>query len=85
MANTFTNINITKVQSEITEALSDKHPVTTCETMEDAVEQAYKNSKKGQIVLLSPGCASFDMYNNYEERGDHFRHIVLSLIQRETL
>jgi UDP-N-acetylmuramoylalanine--D-glutamate ligase len=44
--------------------------------MENAINQALNLSQDGDIVLLSPGCASFDQYSNFEERGDHFRKIV---------
>ncbi len=47
--------------------------------MEEAVLYAYENSKKGDIVVLSPACASFDLYENFEERGNHFKRIVNSL------
>lgn len=49
------------------------------ETMKDAVIKAYEISKKGDIVLLSPACASWGMYNNYEERGIDFKNSVASL------
>lgn len=45
-------------------------------SMEKAVELAKKISHAGQIVLLSPACASFDMYDNFEERGKDFKRIV---------
>ncbi len=45
-------------------------------TFEEAVYLAYQKSRSGDIVLLSPGCASQDMFKDYEERGDHFRKIV---------
>jgi UDP-N-acetylmuramoylalanine--D-glutamate ligase len=47
--------------------------------MSDAVRLARKRGQAGDIVLLSPGCASFDMFRNYEERGKVFREIVNGL------
>ena len=46
--------------------------------MTEAVELAYKNARRNDIVLLSPACASWDMYENYEIRGDDFRNLVKS-------
>ncbi len=46
--------------------------VTPCTSMADAVTQAHEAGTPGDIVLLSPACASFDMYANYEERGNDF-------------
>ena len=48
-------------------------------SMEKAVEIAKNISKSPQIVLLSPACASFDMYDNFEERGKDFKRIVNEL------
>ncbi len=47
--------------------------------MEDAVNFAYKISKEGDIIILAPGCTSYDMYKNFEERGKHFKELVLKL------
>ncbi len=44
--------------------------------MEESVEMAVKEAKSGDIILLSPGGSSFDMYRNYKERGEHFKEIV---------
>jgi len=49
------------------------------ETMEDAVHQAKKCAKKGDAVLLSPACASFDMFDGYEHRGQVFKTLVNNL------
>lgn len=51
------------------------------ETMENAVFQSAELAKKyaAKVVLLSPACASFDQYQNFEQRGDHFRQLCLSL------
>lgn len=55
-----------------------------CEDMEDAVLTAYENiGRKGGVVLLSPACASFDQYNGFEERGDHFTKIVNALAEKK--
>lgn len=48
-------------------------------SMEDAVKVAYRLSKKGDNVLLSPACASFDLFENYEDRGRQFKNAVRNL------
>jgi UDP-N-acetylmuramoylalanine--D-glutamate ligase len=47
--------------------------------MKDAVARAIKKAHTGDIVLLSPGCSSFDMFEDYVERGNQFKRIVASL------
>lgn len=46
---------------------------------EEAVKVAYKIAEKGDTVLLSPACASFDLFNNYEDRGNQFKQAVKQL------
>ena len=46
---------------------------------EDAVKAAYALAEKGDVVLLSPGCASFDLFKNYEDRGTQFKQAVRDL------
>ena len=48
-------------------------------TAEEAVLTAYKISNKGDVVLLSPACASFDIFKNYEDRGEQFKEAVRAL------
>jgi UDP-N-acetylmuramoylalanine--D-glutamate ligase len=45
-------------------------------TMEDAVLAASKEARQDEVVLLSPACASFDMFNDYEQRGKVFKEVV---------
>jgi UDP-N-acetylmuramoylalanine--D-glutamate ligase len=49
------------------------------QSMEDAVRSAYYLAKNGDTVLLSPACASFDLFENYEDRGRQFKHEVREL------
>lgn len=51
-------------------------PYTISENMQKAVLKAFEISEKGDVVLLSPAGASFDMYRNYQERGEHFVNMV---------
>jgi UDP-N-acetylmuramoylalanine--D-glutamate ligase len=46
---------------------------------EEAVKVAFKLSQSGDNVLLSPACASFDLFDNYEDRGRQFKNAVMSL------
>jgi UDP-N-acetylmuramoylalanine--D-glutamate ligase len=48
-------------------------------TMEDAVKMAQRLTEKGDTVLLSPACASFDLFENYEDRGNQFKQAVKNL------
>jgi UDP-N-acetylmuramoylalanine--D-glutamate ligase len=51
-----------------------------CTTMERAVARAAEEAEKGDVVLLAPACASFDQYDNFEQRGDDFAARVRALI-----
>ena len=54
-------------------------PVSDVQSMKDAVSAAQQMALKGQIVLLSPCCASFDLFKNYDDRGDQFKACVRAL------
>jgi UDP-N-acetylmuramoylalanine--D-glutamate ligase len=58
---------------------NSKVPVTVAEDIEDAVYKAASEASGKGIVLLSPACASFDMFENYEHRGREFKKIVNKL------
>jgi UDP-N-acetylmuramoylalanine--D-glutamate ligase len=59
--------------------LSGKLPVNECEMLVEAVGVAAEAAKPGEVVLLSPACASFDQFKDYEARGDAFRAAVEAL------
>jgi UDP-N-acetylmuramoylalanine--D-glutamate ligase len=59
--------------------LRGKLPFTQCGTLDKAVAAAHRDAKAGAVVLLSPACASWDQYPNFEARGDHFRRLVGAL------
>ena len=54
-------------------------PVHSCETLDRAVARARELARRGDVVLLSPACASYDQFRNFEHRGDTFRALVEAL------
>lgn len=54
-------------------------PVEKVSSMEEAVKKGFTDANSGEIVLLSPACASFDMFSNFEHRGQVFKYIVGTL------
>jgi UDP-N-acetylmuramoylalanine--D-glutamate ligase len=70
---------IGEAADEIAGALRDTHvELLGCHDLERAVAAARARAAVGETVLLSPACASFDQYPNFEARGDHFRALVES-------
>tara|TARA_B100000768_G_C11269901_1_gene372911 strand:- start:630 stop:1964 length:1335 start_codon:yes stop_codon:yes gene_type:complete len=57
----------------------DSLMISKHDSMKDAVLAAYKDAHAGDIILLSPACASYDMYKNYKERGDQYKSVVEEL------
>ena len=55
--------------------------ILSASTLKEAVLFARKRALPGDIVSLSPACASFDMYKDFEARGNDFKNIVLGLVQ----
>jgi UDP-N-acetylmuramoylalanine--D-glutamate ligase len=60
-------------------ALGDLCPTQPCGTLAEAVRRAAGIASPGEVVLLSPACASYDQFRSYEERGDAFRRHVQEL------
>jgi UDP-N-acetylmuramoylalanine--D-glutamate ligase len=61
---------------EVAAAFDGLRPVTVAASMDDAVRAARTLARPGDVVLLSPGCASYDWYRNYNERGNDFVRAV---------
>ena len=67
------NEKIHNAFADLVEIIVDAH------SSEEAVKRSYKLAKKGDTVLLSPACSSFDLFENYEDRGRQFKRDVKSL------
>ncbi len=74
---------IGEASDEFAATLSGKVPFERCGTLEPALAAALRDASANEgaepVVLLSPACASFDQYRNFEVRGDHFRALVAAL------
>ncbi|KAB2813659.1 UDP-N-acetylmuramoyl-L-alanine--D-glutamate ligase [Phaeocystidibacter luteus] len=68
--------NVQKIHDEFE---SEVELITDVKSMQDAVQAAYRFADKGDVVLLSPACASFDLFENYEDRGRQFKDEVRAL------
>jgi UDP-N-acetylmuramoylalanine--D-glutamate ligase len=58
-------------------------PITRVDTLADAVTAARGMAQTGDVVILSPACTSYDAYDNFEKRGEHFRSLVHQLAKKE--
>lgn len=61
-------------------AFQGLRPIVKAESLEEAIDKAKRMAKRGDVVLLSPACASFDMFQNFEDRGEQFKAIVNGLL-----
>ena len=72
-------LTIGESETAITAVLGDAVRLCSCGSLKSAVEVAHSNAQSGDVVLLSPGCASFDQFDSFEHRGDVFRELVHGL------
>ena len=72
-------ILIGEASQRIKDALSNTVEIALADNLNGAVKTAFKMAKRGETVLLSPMCSSFDMFKDYKERGDVFRRAVKEL------
>ena len=56
-----------------------KEDIILVESLQDAVKVCYENAQEGDAVLLSPACASWGMFQNYEQRGEMFKEMARAL------
>lgn len=70
---------IGEARAKVARQLGPAAPVEDCGTLEAAVAAAAARGREGEWVLLSPGCASFDQFNDYEHRGREFKRLVRAL------
>jgi UDP-N-acetylmuramoylalanine--D-glutamate ligase len=74
---------IGKAQDAFAQELEGKAPWVKCGSLQSAVERADELAEHGDVVLLSPACASFDQFRDFEHRGREFARIVQSLAEEE--
>lgn len=67
-----------KIKAAVEKAGNSTH-ITVCTSFEDAVKTAYGYAREGDIVILSPMCASFDLFDNFMQRGNRFKSLVNSI------
>jgi UDP-N-acetylmuramoylalanine--D-glutamate ligase len=76
-----TVVAIGEAASDVAAAFDGRATVVEAESMDDAVARAAAHARPGDAVLLSPGCASYDWYANYQERGTDFSRAVRELVR----
>lgn len=68
-----------EARDRIASLIGEDVPILKETRLRDAIQSAYQDARPGDVVLLSPGCASFDEFANYKERGNFFKDVVRTL------
>lgn len=74
---------IGKYSGVMASAWQDTLSCTVCADLNEAVHRAWSDAKSGEVILLSPGCASFDQFRGFEDRGEQFLKIVQDIQKGE--
>jgi UDP-N-acetylmuramoylalanine--D-glutamate ligase len=72
-------IHFGEAREKVRTELPSNLPIEETDTMQQAVQRARAMAVEGDTVLLSPGCASYDQFNNFEERGQFYKTYVMNL------
>ena len=72
-------ILVGEAKEKLNRALGDYAETYLVGTFEEAVLMSFQKSRNGDVILLSPGCSSQDMFRDFEERGDYFKKLVTQL------
>jgi UDP-N-acetylmuramoylalanine--D-glutamate ligase len=73
-------IVIGEATPRLVRVLKEVKPISLAQSLSEAVTLAEREANSGDVVLLSPACASFDMFRNYDERGKEFKRLVQQLV-----
>ena len=74
---------IGETRERVAAALAPVIPVVLCDSLEEAVERGFAAASSGDVVLLAPACSSFDMFQDYADRGRAFKRAVRALAERK--
>ncbi len=76
-------ILIGETREKLSEALTGTAPINKALSLEEAVNMGFAEAEPGDVVLLAPACTSFDMFQNFEERGKIYKNAVLKLKKKQ--
>ena len=72
-------ILIGEAADKLAAALEGAAPISEASTLEEAVDKSFSQAAPGDVILLAPACTSFDMFQNFEERGRNYKDMVFQL------